>query len=273
MSNDLIPQEKEFQIIQTMAKSAVQSKFFDKLGNESGIISIMLYARELGLPPMQCLMGGMHNIQGKIELSARMMNSMIRKAGHKIEIIRSTNAECSIRGTRTDTGESHIESLTMSEAKQLGIYKKGAWDTYPSDMLFARCISRLARRLFADVIGTAYVEGEIADQKDFKHDPKPFIEVTEVESTKSVDIGSKSVVEEKPPEEPGMGITEDIELMDLIGDDIDYRNRIFSHYAKILKKDVKTFFEIPLAEYEKIKKKIVQHNEERLNSEMEKVDA
>jgi hypothetical protein len=30
-------------------------------------------------------------------------------------------------------------------------------------MLYARAMSRLARRLFSDVIGTAYVEGEIRD--------------------------------------------------------------------------------------------------------------
>ena len=31
-------------------------------------------------------------------------------------------------------------------------------------MLFARCLSRLARRLFADVISTAYIEGELGDE-------------------------------------------------------------------------------------------------------------
>jgi hypothetical protein len=34
---------------------------------------------------------------------------------------------------------------------------------YPEDMLYNRALSRLARRLFADVIGTSYIEGEIRE--------------------------------------------------------------------------------------------------------------
>lgn len=41
----------------------------------------------------------------------------------------------------------------------------GVWAKYPEDMIYARALSRLARRLFADVIGTAYVEGEIREEK------------------------------------------------------------------------------------------------------------
>lgn len=264
MSNELIPQEKEFQIIQTMAKNAVQSKFFDKLGNEAGILSIMLYARELGLPPMQCVMGGMWNIQGKIEISARMMNLMIRKAGHKIEIIKANNEQCILKGVRNDTGETHTESLSVKEAKDLGMYKKGVWETFTSDMLFARVISRLARRLFADVIGTAYVEGELTDLKPSKYDSsasKEVIEVQEAEvDTNSLSTGSKLVDE---PKGPLMGISEDIKLNDLIGDDLEYKQRIFAFYK------VKNFTEIEMKHFDVILAKVNVHNEERLKKEME----
>jgi hypothetical protein len=166
MSNDLIPAQDEIRALDMMATAAADSKFFNSLNGKAGIFSIMLYARELGLPPMQCIMGGMHNIQGKIELSARLMNSMIRKAGHKIEIVETTPKKCTLKGTRKDTGEVCTVSFTLEDAKNAGIYKSGgAWDKWGEDMCFARCLSRLARRLWADVIGTAYVEGEIADEK------------------------------------------------------------------------------------------------------------
>ncbi len=165
MENSLIPSPEELTVYQVMAKQAANSKFFANLGSEGGILSIMLYARELGLPPVQCLFGGMNNIQGKIELSPRLMNSMIRKAGHKLEIIESTHLICKIKGTRSDTKEVYEASYAIAEARMAGIFKTGgAWEKHPSDMLFKSCLSRLARRLFPDVISTAYVENEVESE-------------------------------------------------------------------------------------------------------------
>lgn len=163
MNNSLIPVNEEIKALDMMATAANDSKFFSSLNGKAGIFSIMLYARELGLPPMQCIMGGMHNIQGKITISAQLMNAMIRKAGHKLEID-SNELRCIINGIRKDNGESCKVSFTVEDAKKAGIYKEGGgWAKYPSDMCFARALSRLARRLFSDVIGTAYVEGEIEE--------------------------------------------------------------------------------------------------------------
>lgn len=192
MNNSLIPSTEEMKTIETMAKYATDSNFFQKMGGPGGVLSIMLYARELGLNPMQCLFGGMNNIQGKIELSSRLINSLIRRAGHKLQTIKLTNTECRIKGTRHDTGETDEAVFTIDDAKIAGIYKEGGgWTKYPQDMLFARCISRLGRRLFADVIGTAYVEGEIEDAeiktirlKEIKEEPEEeFCVVPEPEFT------------------------------------------------------------------------------------------
>ncbi len=61
-----------------------------------------------------------------------------------------------------DTQECYTASFSLDDARRAGLVRSGGgWEKYASDMLFARCISRLARRLFADVISTAYVEGEI----------------------------------------------------------------------------------------------------------------
>ena len=160
----LIPTNEEIKGIETMAKYACDSKFFNNLGGASGIFSIMMYAKEIGIPPMQAVMGGMHNIQGKIQVSPALMNSMIRRAGHKLEID-STDARCIIKGTRKDTGETCTVSFSVDDARKANIYKAGGgWEKYPSDMCFARAISRLSRRLFPDVIGVSYVEGEIQEE-------------------------------------------------------------------------------------------------------------
>lgn len=79
---------------------------------------------------------------------------------------------------------------------------------------------------------------------------------------------NKSTGEIEHKSEPLMGMSEDLQLMSLIGDDIDYRNRIFQGYSKALGKEVKTFMDIPAKDFEAIKKKITAHNEERVNMEM-----
>jgi hypothetical protein len=160
IKNDLLPSIQEFQMFQTISKSAKASGLYG--GDENKVFMILLAARELGIPPMLALNGGIWNIQGKIEISARLMNSMIRRAGHKMSI-KSTDKECTITGVRSDTQEEHTETFTWSMAEKAGLTSGNVWKKYPEDMLYNRCMSRLARRLFPDVIGTAYVEGEIKE--------------------------------------------------------------------------------------------------------------
>jgi len=161
-TRSMIPSEHEMMVYNTMAKQAVTSKMYKGIGDESGVMMIMLSARELGIPAMQALNGGLNIIQGKVEISARMMNAMIRKAGHQIRVKESTNNSCTLEGFRCDTGEKLIASFSVAEAQLAGLVKTGGgWSKWPKDMCFARALSRLARQLFSDVIGIGYVEGEI----------------------------------------------------------------------------------------------------------------
>lgn len=165
MNNQIVSLE-QIQALEKIAKHAFSSKLLDKMGGEAGIFCIAMFAQELGLPPMTCLFGGMNVIQGKVELSPRMMNSMIRKAGHKIEIVEATDQICILKGVRHDTREENVCSFSIDEARRAGLVRSGGpWEKFPSDMLFARCLSRLARRLFSDIVSTAYVEGEMEDPK------------------------------------------------------------------------------------------------------------
>ena len=162
----LIPTDHELVVYATMAKQAVASGMYKGAGSEAAIQMKMLAARELGLPPMLALNKGLNVIQGSVEISARAMNAMIRRAGHSIQERTSTDTTCELVGTRRDNGDTCTASFTIEEATRAGLVKSGgAWATWPKDMLYARALSRLARRLFADVIGSAYVEGEIIDSK------------------------------------------------------------------------------------------------------------
>ena len=161
-----LPQEAEFRQLQVIANTAMQSAAYKMHGSEANIFVILLAARELGVAPMQALNGGLWNIQGRVEISARLMSSMIRRAGHSIKIVTSDSRECVLEGTRKDNGDTFTCKFTIEDAQRAGLIKPGGvWAKYPEDMIYARALSRLARRLFADVIGTAYVEGEIREEK------------------------------------------------------------------------------------------------------------
>lgn len=169
--NNTLPTAGELQSYKIIAEVAASNQHWRKLGGSgtqesivATILSVMLLARELGVSPMQAISGGINNIQGKFEISARIMNQLIRKHGHKLAIKMMTNEVCIIWGKRKDTGEEMEVEYHIQEALRSGLVKDGgAWKKNPTDMLFARCISRIARRLFPDCIGGCYIEGELQE--------------------------------------------------------------------------------------------------------------
>jgi len=157
-----LPSEHEMMVFTTISKQAAESNFYKNFGGQPGIMMTILAARELGVPPMLALNGGIANIQGKLEISARLMNAMMRRAGIKISIQKSSDDECVLVGSRSDSGDTVTVSYTVSEAQKAGLVKPGGgWVKNPKDMCFARAISRLARQIAPDIIGGCYVEGEI----------------------------------------------------------------------------------------------------------------
>jgi len=181
MKNEITVQssfERDVQTLQMVAKTAQDSGLYPGVGGEAKIFMILLAAKELGISPMAALNGGIWNIQGKVEISARMMSSMIRKAGHSLVIKECNNKICIIEGKRRDNGDSFTSEFSIADATNAGLANKDVWKKYTQDMLYSRALSRLARRLFADVIGTAYVEGEIRGEIEEKSAP---IELQEAE--------------------------------------------------------------------------------------------
>lgn len=156
----------ELMAYQAYAKTAVDSQMYRNVGREAGVMMIILAAREYGIPPCQALNNGIRIIEGNVELSARIMSALIRRAKHKLKIKESSDTKCVIWGQRRDTMEEHTVEYTIEMAQKAGLIKeKGAWKKNPEDMLFARAISRLSRQLFSDVVGMGYIEGEISDSR------------------------------------------------------------------------------------------------------------
>lgn len=183
----VVPSEHEMMVFQTMAKQAVGSKLYRGIGDEFAVMTVMLAARELDIPPMAALNGGINIINGKTEISARMMAALIMRRGNTLRTIESTNEMCTLEGIRADNGEKARETFTIEEAKQAGLVKVGGgWQKWPKDMCYARCMSRLARRLFPDVIGMGYIEGEIRESS-LQPIVESTIEVSDVEAAQTIE--------------------------------------------------------------------------------------
>ena len=194
--NNLIPSDHEMTTFQVMAKCAVDSKMYKGAGDLNGVMMIMLAARELGISPVMSLNGGLNIINGKVEISARMMNSLIRRAGHSIKILESTDTGCKLFGTRADNGDTAEASYTLAEAQKAGLVKPGGgWTKNPKDMCFARALSRLARQLFPDVIGAGYVEGEIPAKEKWDH---PFMAEPKARKEPEPESVEVEVVDQRP---------------------------------------------------------------------------
>ncbi|MCB1180512.1 MAG: hypothetical protein KDK55_00630 [Chlamydiia bacterium] len=152
----------DLQEVRMLVDSLLKTKHYQRLGAE-GIFAIIQKAKATNVNPLDALNGGMYYVQGKVEMSAFLMNQLIRQAGHSIsKDEKSNDTECILHGKRADTGDAWTETFSINDAKRAGIYLEGTgWTKYPRNMLFARALSNLGRMLFPDVIKGCYVEGEI----------------------------------------------------------------------------------------------------------------
>src|SRR5574337_1039868 len=159
------PTEKEFQQIMTICHQLGTCPFYAKLGT-GGVLAVWLTARELGLPVMMCLNGGLYTFDGKVSLSAQLMNMMIVNAGHYIKIIKLEDDECELEFIRTDrevdntfrykfTREMAVKAGYFGQQGQNGVWlkkPKDKWVNYPRDMNFSRALSGGARKFMPYVI-------------------------------------------------------------------------------------------------------------------------
>ena len=149
--------------VKDICKALMETPHYKKLGPE-GIYAIVEKAKALGISPLDALNGSLYFVQGKIEMSAVLMNQLIRQNKHSVTKDKKSDDQiCILHGKRSDNGDTWVESFSIEEAKKAGIYRN-QWLKYPKDMLFARALSRLARQLFPDVFkGAAFVQGELSE--------------------------------------------------------------------------------------------------------------
>jgi hypothetical protein len=134
-------------------------------GKVPEVLACVATGRALGLPDMTSLRG-IHVIEGKATLSAELMVAIVRGHGHSITG-KVDDKAATVKGKRADNGDEMEATFTLEMAQQAGLVGKSNWKKHPDDMMWARAVSRLCRRLFADCFaGASYVPEEVEATAD-----------------------------------------------------------------------------------------------------------
>lgn len=144
----------------TLLKSGLIPQSFK---SAEAVLVAILYGQEIGLSPMQALQSVLV-VQGKPTLDAAALKAICLNNGMRFETIAWTDKVCSLRGIRGDWKEEF--SFSWQDAVRMGLAEKDNWRRMPKQMLYARCVSVLARNMGADIIRGFYSREEMLDSID-----------------------------------------------------------------------------------------------------------
>ena len=160
-------------------------------GSPGDLLLVMEYGRSLNLPIAQ-VFTDVHLVNGKPGMSAKLMQALILRAGHKCRAWNPDPKTGACRIIRADDPEPYVVTWTLDDAVQAGLCEidnagrvrardtKGQptpWEKYTRTMLRSRAISEAARAHCPDVLaGVAYTPEELQDDMiviDAAPDPTP----------------------------------------------------------------------------------------------------
>jgi len=167
MSDKALAIYEQFDSISRAAIVLAKSGFFKDVQSEAQAIVKVMAGAELGLPPFAS-MSGISIIQGKPVLGANLIATLVKNdPRYDYRPVEHTDTACIIEwkeGGRV-VGQS---AFTWEEATRAQLTGKDNWKKYPSDMLFARAISRGARRFAPGIFGGSpiYTPDELGAEVD-----------------------------------------------------------------------------------------------------------
>ena len=165
---DLVPYRND-NIIQTyadmqdVAKTLVQSGFFQDTKSISQAIVKILAGREVGIGAFAS-MRGVHIIKGNPSYNANIMASMVKSSGrYNYRVVALDDTKCELAFSEKIDGRWEVvgtSTFTIADAKKAGTQNI---DKFPRNMLFARAMSNGVKWFCPDVMNgqTAYVPEEM----------------------------------------------------------------------------------------------------------------
>ena len=192
-SQDLSTMESAYKMCQVLSKSDLVPKSYR--GKAENVFLAYIAGQPFGWD-VTMSMRSFHIIEGTPSLKPEIQLALVRQAGHSVSVKTSSVDAVILVGKRQDTGDVAEVGYTIEDAKRAGLIGKGNWKTYPEDMLFARAVSRLCRRLFQDVLlGCAYVPEELGATVSSDGEVLAVTPVAELNATIS-NLGTVDQVEE-----------------------------------------------------------------------------
>ena len=166
MTNAMVVYERMAEL-QTAANAMHASGYFGDVKSQAQAMVKVMAGAEIGLPPFAS-MSGIHIVNGKPTLGANLIATLVKNdSRYDYRVKRADNEACVLAWYEggAAVGES---AFTIQEANAAGLTSKQTWKAYASDMLFARALTRGARRYAPGIFGGApiYTPDEIGVDTD-----------------------------------------------------------------------------------------------------------
>ena len=150
--NDKLAIYNQFDQMQKAAIALLQSGYFKDVTSQAQAMVKIMAGAEMGVGPWAS-MTGINIIQGKPTLGANLIATLVKNDPRYNYQVKQCNAATCDLAWFEDGKQVGTSTFTWDEAKSAGLTEKDNWRKYPSDMLFARCISRGARRFAPGIFG------------------------------------------------------------------------------------------------------------------------
>jgi hypothetical protein len=149
--------DKQLQFADVLLRSKLVPSHFQ---TKEAVYVALLWGQELGFSPVQATQS-LEVIQGKVTTPAQTIKALVEREGGRVETVKWTRDECTLRMTRGDHSEEH--TFTIQDAEEAQLLGKDNWKKNRKAMLYARCVSILGRNMYADVLKGLYSSEEMRD--------------------------------------------------------------------------------------------------------------
>jgi len=143
---------ENFDGLQRAAVALQASGYFPDVSDKAKAITKVMAGAELGLPPFAS-MSGIHIINGKPVLGSNVIATLVKNDPRYDYKIKQCDDKACVLSWYEDGKPVGEAGYTIQEAQAAGLTNKDNWKKYTSDMLFARAISRGARRFAPGIFG------------------------------------------------------------------------------------------------------------------------
>lgn len=177
-------------LAEAICKTAMVPKHFQ--GNADGCAAAMLYGASLGLDPMQSVKA-VYVVHGNAALYASAMAAIVRRDGHKLWTVETSDESVTVAGRRRGETEPEIRTWDLDRATRAGYTSNEKYKTNPQQMLYAKAVTEVCRVIAPDSLAGVYA----AEELELEHVAG---QVLNVEQVVRPTRGLAAALEEKQPE-------------------------------------------------------------------------